>query len=125
MDSDLLFKTCFPLSTKEMICGGVGVGWYQLVAEVLQPIEDENGRLTWDAPDPSCVKLIEVAQIKEKFGGLRLYVDNAPVWVNELVSKAEAKAWTICCNCGESGAIKPSNYWLETLCERCNAKPKR
>ena len=38
-------------------------------------------------PDKS--QQIEIFQIKEKFGGLRIYLDNAPEYVKEKVRKAE------------------------------------
>lgn len=63
----------------------------------------------------------KVSQIKEKFGRIRIYLENIPekivqrVW--DLEIKAEKKSSEICEVCGESGRLRTKHYWLKTLCD--------
>jgi hypothetical protein len=61
-----------------------------------------------------------ICQIKEKFGGLRFYVDGVPYksqgdeWINE----AEALSFKTCEDCGKPGELTNSGgYWVKTLCK--------
>lgn len=62
-----------------------------------------------------------IAQIKEKFGGLRFYVDNGPHEVTKLrvdsyIIFAERMADVTCEVCGNAGGRRSSD-WFRTLCE--------
>lgn len=46
-----------------------------------------------------------VTQVKEKFGGLRFYVQQGTDEVYKLVSEAEAKSYHICEVCGVGGEL--------------------
>lgn len=59
-----------------------------------------------------------VSQVKEKFGGLRVYLDNGTDAALAAVRDAEAQAARTCERCGADGA-KRSGSWLRTLCEGC------
>lgn len=59
-----------------------------------------------------------VGQIKEKFGGLRFYVDIATKEQYSLIDKAEEDSYHICEYCGEPGTLTKGG-WLKTLCEKC------
>jgi hypothetical protein len=60
-------------------------------------------------------------QIKEKFGGLRIYFTGGDDYVEGLVSMAESFSYQVCELCGEKG--KPNkNGWISTLCEKCRSK---
>lgn len=70
-----------------------------------------------------------IAQVKEKFAGLRYYIgsfgidpedpgyDEAYDKANELVREAERKSYTICQFCGEPGTLDDSQNWVVTACE--------
>lgn len=92
----------------------VGEGWRlileQLHAEVI--LIDPNYR---------------AVQIKEKFGGLRAYLE----WSTQLsiedyellngyVRDAEDMSYQTCEYCGAPGVLSHDNYWLKTLCTKCN-----
>lgn len=79
-----------------------------------------------------CEKLAErpnlrVSQVKEKFGGLRVYLHAAhdlpegePTdWANEFVRDAEKEASTTCEQCGATGAKLRGRGWVSTLCDGC------
>ena len=67
-------------------------------------------------------KLI-VFQIKEKFGGLRVYVNFHIKELDELIDKAEQKSFSVCEKCGseENVTTKPNRPygWILTLCDNC------
>lgn len=59
------------------------------------------------------------AQVKEKFGGLRLYVDNCDEYVRGVVAMAESMSYRTCEECGNSGTRRPGG-WIRTLCDGCH-----
>lgn len=58
-----------------------------------------------------------VIQVKEKFGGLRFYVNGATNADNALISDAEIAASKTCEVCGKPGKIFDNHKWLKTVCE--------
>ena len=87
-----------------------GDGWFDLVKELCVAIEKLN-----------LGKEFEVGQVKEKFGGLRFYVQGVPEnkskIVDSLIMEAERKSFSTCENCGASGETVSKEDWLKTLCE--------
>jgi hypothetical protein len=85
----------------------IGEGWYNLV-------RDLNVVLSVIDPD------YKIVQMKEKFGGLRFYVDSnieRKLW--NIITEYESKSFTICEICGDVG--KPRNSgWVKTLCDKHN-----
>ena len=59
---------------------------------------------------------VRVAQVKEKFGGLRFYVDNADDYVRGAIEMAEMMSLRTCEVCGNRGR-KHTGGWIRTLCE--------
>jgi len=88
----------------------VGAGWQPLVRGL-----DANLREL----DPD----YRIGQIKEKFGGLRYYVDAFTGDTDEadrLVRAGEALSFKICEDCGAPGDTKAWNgFWVKTLCPYC------
>lgn len=56
------------------------------------------------------------AQVKEKFGGLRFYADNADDYINGAISMAESLSYITCEACGARGARR-GGAWIRTLCD--------
>lgn len=84
----------------------VGDGWYQILFDLcaeLQAISDKTG------------EQIVATQIKEKFGGLRFYANNADQDQYKLISKAEHLADKTCEVCGAPGLARNTS-WIKTLC---------
>ena len=63
-----------------------------------------------------------VVQVKEKFGGLRYYINAGNDRIYNLITLAERLANVTCENCGRLGKERPGG-WIQTLCDAC-AKPK-
>lgn len=91
-----------------------GDGWYDLLYKLCEDIEATN--------PPEGFK---IAQVKEKFGGLRFYVTNATDAIYDLIRVAEEKAELTCEECGtmEDVAINARGY-LRTLCQNCRTNKK-
>lgn len=74
---------------------------------------------------------INAVQIKEKFGGLRFYVDLIDnnyyeinsTWksiIDDVILEAERRSYSICEECGQFGEIRENRKWIKTLCNKCN-----
>jgi hypothetical protein len=70
---------------------------------------------------PKEVRQVVVAQIKEKFGGLRFYYDGGDAEISGMVRMAEAWAGNTCETCGAPGTSR-SNGWIKTLCDTHEAE---
>lgn len=67
------------------------------------------------------VEWIRVAQIKEKFGGLRFYYDGGDDHISGMVTMAESWAHRTCETCGNKGEQR-SGGWIRTLCDTHEAE---
>jgi hypothetical protein len=64
----------------------------------------------------------KIVQIKEKFGGLRVYYEGgADPFIDGLISMAEAVCWRTCYFCAKPGKVCSRNYWLCVACPDCDA----
>lgn len=91
------------------------LGWFPLVDALLT---DLSKLPTWN--------ISQVSQIKEKFGGLRVYIDyletntDADIaQMDELISKAETRSLELCQSCGAAGTRKNKGNWVVTMCDMC------
>jgi hypothetical protein len=66
--------------------------------------------------DPS--HTVRILQIKEKFGGLRFYVNGANEQIHELISEYEDNSLYICEVCGEPGTLHVTGHWYQTRCSK-------
>ncbi len=88
-----------------------GNGWYNILDELFDALSKYDD--------------IILAQVKEKFGGLRVYLDGVPKdavgEVYKLIDNAEVKSYTVCEACGKNGTLYDDG-WMITLCSECNEK---
>lgn len=92
-----------PILTAEYL--SVSEGWYDLIKCLI----DELIALGWDR---------RVHQVKEKFGGLRFYVETIPDGGEEIIRKYENLSTITCEKCGKEGKLRGGdNQWLRTLCD--------
>jgi hypothetical protein len=82
----------------------VGPGWYQTVVDLDRQIHSA-------APDARYV------QIKQKCGGLCVYVKNGDRTVESLIEAAEREAARICESCGLPGILRENRGFVQTLCD--------
>jgi hypothetical protein len=89
-----------------------GDGWYDLLAELM----DELVKIDVN-------KELVIFQVKEKFAGLRVYIETYPddtyEQIKELIGKAEEKSYKTCEACGVEGKLRKGG-WLSTLCDECH-----
>lgn len=84
-------------------------GWYDLIYRLCQDLAQMN------PPED-----FEVIQVKEKFGGLRFYVNNATEAMYDRINAAEEESYHICENCGApSEGPERLRGWVSTVCETC------
>ena len=84
----------------------VGRGWRKLVTKLCKDIIAIDDK-------------VNVLQVKEKFGGLRFYIDKGNMKVHSLIVKAEEKSFKICEKCGTECNVTTSGEWAKTLCNNC------
>lgn len=82
-----------------------GDGWYAILDELCAAITALPGPLK-----------PKVMQIKEKFGGLRFYLNGYSPSISPLVDAAERKSERTCEQCGKPGSRR-DNGWVATLCD--------
>jgi hypothetical protein len=82
----------------------VGPGWYGLLKKLIE----ESIAAGWDR---------QICQVKEKFGGLRFYINGASTEVHDIISKYENLSYEICEECGEPGTVRGGG-WIQTLCDK-------
>jgi len=98
---------------KTCMCWGItcGDGWYDLIWNLCASLQERaDSRLI---PQPVA------AQVKEKFGGLRFYLNNSNEITRKLVADAEEAAWNTCVNCGSTEDIDTTNRYISRLCPPC------
>jgi hypothetical protein len=83
---------------------GVGNGWLGIIKEMLEDII----KMGWNK---------QTVQIKEKFGGLRFYINSASEEVHNRISEAEKLSYKVCEECGEEGELRQDLSWWTTLCD--------
>jgi hypothetical protein len=102
-----------------------GKGWTPLLIELTEKlIAIEKKNLPWYKRLRK-KNLITIAQIKEKFGGLRYYTNGINRLyadeVYELISEYEDKSYVTCEDCGDVGKVRQTG-WISTLCNSCFKK---
>src|ERR1700722_8566292 len=58
----------------------------------------------------------EILQVKEKFGGLRIHVNNANDPIRQRIETAIQESLHTCEVCGQPGALREGG-WIKTLCD--------
>ena len=98
-----------------------GDGWYNIIDRLcsyLQFHTDHNNRPLQDSniyPYPQII----ASQIKEKYGGLRFYVESATDRQYDVISFVETLSEHICEQCGSMNHIGNTQGWIRTLCQNC------
>lgn len=82
----------------------VQVGWYPLIKNLI----DELITLGWDK---------QVTQVKEKFGGLRFYINGGSDEIYDKITEAEKLSHETCELCGKKGELRTKIRWFTTLCD--------
>ena len=95
------FKDEDPIKERGFFC--VGNGWLGLVKTLIEDLI----QLGWDK---------QICQVKQKFGGLRFYINDGSKEVFDKITESEKKSYEICEKCGEPGKSTKGG-WITTLCD--------
>lgn len=86
----------------------IGEGWKSIVDEAVEKLTAMGSTIT---------------QVKEKFGGLRIYYKPGHPEVRDycetVVQAAYARAYITCEDCGNTGSQVDVDGWYRTLCPEC------
>lgn len=99
----------------------VGKGWLPILEKLCDNIQShidwKNEQYhKYNRGEP--VTQVTVAQIKEKFGGLRFYYDGGDEQIYGMVRMAESWASVACEECGNVGKSRGGGgEWIRTLCD--------
>jgi len=131
-----LFSNTSKSRMESCMCWGIECnnGWYELLSSVCWRIfqhekniadrvmiRNENNKEN-DQSDLDYIP-VKFDQIKEKFGGLRIYFSGGDDYVEGIIDMAEEYSYKVCEVCGNSG--KPNKGgWITTLCNNCRNKDK-
>lgn len=108
------------------MCFGIetGEGWYEILSSLCWMIQQHEDSIVWQTEwrqktDPeyqSDYFPVKFDQIKEKYGGLRVYFSGGDQYIEGLVSMAEAMSYHICDVCGNKGEPNKGG-WISVRCE--------
>jgi hypothetical protein len=106
------------------MCFGIecGEGWYDILSSLCWMINQHEGNIearTKYNPEYATITEyfpVKFDQIKEKYGGLRVYFSGGDEYIEGLVSMAEAMSYKICDICGNKGEPNKEG-WISTRCE--------
>jgi hypothetical protein len=89
---------------------GIGPGWHPIIERLMNDLM----KLGWDG---------RVRQVKEKFGGLRFYVEPSTEALHDRIDMAAEESRRTCEACGKPG-VSRGEGWIKTLCdEHANGRP--
>jgi hypothetical protein len=108
------------------MCFGIetGEGWYEILSSLCWTIKQYEDSIIWQTewnqktnPEyKSDYFPVKFDQIKEKYGGLRVYFSGGDQYIEGLVSMAEAMSYKVCDVCGNKGEANKQG-WVSTRCE--------
>lgn len=94
----------------------------------LMPFGLECGDGWYNIVDQTCTHLLQLSeyegnhpkfvQIKEKFGGLRMYLTEDTELQYIIVEYTEGQSYHTCETCGDFGHLRSSKHWIRTLCDK-------
>ncbi|MDE7253819.1 MAG: hypothetical protein K2O32_12870 [Acetatifactor sp.] len=94
-----------------------GDGWYQLLYDMCREIA-----IVFETAEKPVT--IEMVQIKEKYGTLRVYYNlegenDVARKISDITQKYEDLSETVCEECGREGTLRTDLPWIQTLCDTC------
>lgn len=113
---DIFCQKDLPAS-ETCMCWGFecGDGWYNLIDSACALISHQ---IKYNKCPP-----VEYTQVKEKFGGLRIYYTGGNDFVDGVISTVGYLSQQTCETCGNPGK-QTNEGWIRTLCEPCNEQRK-
>jgi len=107
--------------TVTAMCYGIGCGdgWYSLIDTMCGNIKNQMDNVNRNKPGDKHL-ICEATQVKEKFGGLRFYVQGSDDFIDGIIDLAESMSYRICSQCGNASTPNEKKRgWIYTLCNNC------
>jgi hypothetical protein len=115
-----LLKVSYPTVFKENFYFECEDGWLHLIQEIAMFISSRTDKC-------------QAAQVKEKFGTLRFYIDcveglseETYKEIAEYISAVERLSYYVCEYCGtkidDTNRAKNTSYWIKNICVPCKQK---
>lgn len=116
---DLLIQR-YPLCFAGAWDVSMGDGWVPIIDELCAFVEPVLAGMPVESRP-------HILQVKEKFGGLRVYMSEPIDIIERAIRRAEVLCAKTCELCGAPGTLgaRDGSTWISTLCEPCRAKPHR
>lgn len=97
-------------------------GWFDLIDALCRRIQNYVDWKSSTLTGAEIKQLQPVAlQVKQKFGGLRFYIEGGDSHIDGMISMAESMSFRLCESCGNSGT-KRSGGWIQVLCNTCDER---
>ncbi len=90
-----------------------GDGWFNLLDVLCEQLQQSKGT--------NEEFQVTISDVKEKYGGLRFYVNGATDSQFAMIDLAEALSERICEKCGAPGSLFENAGWCKTRCSSCMA----
>jgi hypothetical protein len=105
------------------------MGWYDIISSICYRIQryEKNKKYRTELnqkKDPLYISdyyYVAFDQIKEKYGGLRIYFTGGDEYIQGVIDMAEEISYKICERCGCPGSPNKQG-WIMTLCDNCRGK---
>ena len=88
------------------------IGWYDIISSVCYRITQHEKN------EKSDYYPVTFDQIKEKWGGIRIYHSGGDNYIQGVIAMAEEMSYKICERCGCPGSPNKQG-WIMTLCDNC------
>lgn len=82
----------------------------------MESVKNDIKKIAFEEPKPAIPQVVAV-QVKEKFGGLRFYVNGGTDGIYDMISMAESMSVVTCEECGSPGRRRRGG-WIRTLCDK-------
>ena len=86
-------------------------GWYPMIIELMDKIQD----FVDNNPEYNDLR---VMQVKEKFAGLRVYMNYYLQEIDDLIDEYESRSYKTCEICGADGKERENRHWYKVLCDK-------
>lgn len=101
---------------QNLMCFGFdcGDGWFHILDQLFRNIEFHKQNNAKES-----MANLQLTQVKEKFGTLRVYMSGYYPVIEGMISMAEAMSGVTCEDCGATPARTAGIGWITTLCAAC------
>lgn len=100
------------------LCNSCG-GFLGKPGTAIRKMNEENHKCPISSQSDKNFKC-EAVQVKEKFGGLRFYVEGADEQIRGMIAMAESMSFRTCESCGSTTDVTRSpGFWIKYRCSKC------